>query len=118
MGTSCCTSSERASPDAIIDQPAVKVASASDSGVDRSEIERNANGSEEPNSEDPELWNIDGTEMDLNAKYKVGGQLWYLQARAKDAIKVCKPIAGKPMNQKATDRELKLNKLNDDGDAE
>ena len=27
-------------------------------GVDRSEIERNANGSEEPSSADPELWNI------------------------------------------------------------
>jgi hypothetical protein len=33
-------------------------------GVDRSNITRNKNGSEEPNSEKPELWNIDGTEMD------------------------------------------------------
>ena len=43
-----------------------------DAGLDRSGIERNANGSEEPHSEDPELWNIDGTEMDLSAKYKMG----------------------------------------------
>ena len=34
-------------------------------------IARNAKGSEEPHSDDPELWNIDGTEMDLEAKYKV-----------------------------------------------
>ena len=44
--------------------------------IDRSEIIRNANGSEEPHSDDPELWNIDGTEMDLNQKYKMGGQMW------------------------------------------
>eukprot|EP01048_Picozoa_sp_COSAG05_P018132 COSAG05_NODE_2597_length_2860_cov_2.626222_3_plen_220_part_00 len=37
--------------------------------VDRSEIERNAEGEEEAHSASPELWNIDGTEMDLNAKY-------------------------------------------------
>ena len=49
-------------------------------------IERNAGGCEEPHSDDPELWNIDGTEMDLNAKYKMGAQLWYLQDRMKDAI--------------------------------
>jgi len=46
-----------------------------------------ANGSEEAHSDDPELWDIDGTEMDLLAKYKVGGQMWYLQDRAKDAVK-------------------------------
>jgi hypothetical protein len=66
-------------------------------------IERNAGGCEEPHSDDPELWNIDGTEMDLNAKYKIGGQMWYLQDRAKDAIKAGKPIAGVPFNQAATD---------------
>lgn len=66
-------------------------------------IARNAGGCEEPHSDDPELWNIDGTEMDLNAKYKIGGQMWYLQDRAKDAIKAGKPIAGEPFNQKATD---------------
>jgi hypothetical protein len=38
---------------------AAETAATSD-GVDRSEIERNANGSEEPSSTDPELWNIDG----------------------------------------------------------
>ena len=66
-------------------------------------IGRNAGGGEELHSDDPELWNIDGTEMDLNAKYKVGGQMWYLQDRAKDAIKAGKPIAGEPFNQKAKD---------------
>jgi class 3 adenylate cyclase len=64
-------------------------------------IERNAGGCEEPHSGDPELWNIDGTEVDLNAKYKVGGQMWYLQSRATDAIKGGKPIAGTPFNGKA-----------------
>jgi hypothetical protein len=34
-------------------------------------ITRNAGGSEEPHSEDPELWNVEGTEVDLCAKYKV-----------------------------------------------
>jgi hypothetical protein len=66
-------------------------------------IERNAGGSEEAHSADPELWNIGGTEMDLNAKYKVGKQMWYLQSRAKDAIRDQKPIAGSPFNQKAKD---------------
>jgi hypothetical protein len=97
-----------------------------DEEVDRSGIERNANGSEEPHSADPELWNFDGTEVDLvrklcssmlkqscsvcwggqisgtrhdddrlpcvpqadGHKYKMGKQLWYIQDRAKDAIKV------------------------------
>jgi len=66
-------------------------------------IERNAGGSEEAHSADPELWNIGGTELDLNAKYKVGKQMWYLQSRAKDAIRDQKPIAGSPFNQKAKD---------------
>ena len=66
-------------------------------------IERNAGGSEEPHSADPEIWNIGGTEVDLNAKYKVGKQMWYLQSRMKDAIRDQKPIAGSPFNQKAKD---------------
>lgn len=45
--------------------------------VDRSLITRNAEGSEEAHSDVPELWNIDGCEMDLSASYKVGGQMWY-----------------------------------------
>jgi len=69
--------------------------------INRSEIERNAEGSEEPHSDDPELWNIDGTELDLRAKYKVGGQMWYLQSRATDAIKAVRPIPGAPMNRTA-----------------
>ena len=35
---------------------------------------RNANGCEEPHSKRPELWNIDGTELDMKGSYKVGGQ--------------------------------------------
>jgi hypothetical protein len=74
-----------------------------DDGVDRSMIERNANGIEEPHSEDPELWNIDGTEVDYLAEYKSGGQLWYLQCRAKESVAKDppKPIPGTPMNDKA-----------------
>jgi hypothetical protein len=39
--------------------------------IDRSEIERNANGCEEPSSADPELWNVDNCEVDILVKYKV-----------------------------------------------
>ena len=69
--------------------------------IDRSTVVRNAEGCEEPHSDDPELWNIDGTEVDLRAKYKAGGQMWYLQSRAHDAIKKERPIAGSPMNNAA-----------------
>lgn len=41
--------------------------------IDRSGIERNANGSEEPHSADPELWNFDGTEVDLAEGHKYDG---------------------------------------------
>ena len=64
-------------------------------------IQRNMNGSEEPHSSSPELWNIDGTEMDLNGTYKLGGQLWYLQDRALAAIKNGTEIPGDPMNERA-----------------
>ena len=69
--------------------------------IDRSMVVRNAEGCEEPHSDEPELWNIDGTEVDLRAKYKAGGQMWYLQSRAQDAIKGERPIAGSPMNRVA-----------------
>ena len=36
--------------------------------IDRAGIERNFAGSEEPHSSQPEIWNIDGAEMDLLAK--------------------------------------------------
>lgn len=62
---------------------------------------RNAGGSEEKHSRKPELWNIDGTEMDMKGEYKFGGQMWYLQDRAKDAIKAGRPIAGFPINKAA-----------------
>ena len=48
-----------ASPAPVEASPAPAVADE----VDRSDIERNANGSEEPSSADPELWNIDNTEV-------------------------------------------------------
>ena len=35
-------------------------------------VSRNFGGSEEPHSSAPELWNIDGTEVDLNANYSTG----------------------------------------------
>jgi hypothetical protein len=69
-------------------------------GVDRNGITRNLKGSEEPNSSNPELWNIDGTEMDYNAKYKAGGQMWYLQSRAKENFNKNIAIAGFPINEK------------------
>ena len=37
----------------------------------------------------------------MNAKYKVGGQMWYLQDRAKGNQAKMKPIAGFPINDKA-----------------
>ena len=76
--------------------------------INRSAIERNAKGCEEPHSSDPELWNIDGTECDIRAKYKVGGQMWYLQSRALDAIKNERPIAGSPMNRAAVAAERRF----------
>ena len=74
-------------------------------GVDRSEIERNANGSEEPSSADPELWNIDNCEVDILVKYKMGGQMWYVQSRMREntAKDPAMPVPGFPMNKKAED---------------
>lgn len=74
-------------------------------GIDRSEIERNKNGCEEPSSVDPELWNIDNCEVDILVKYKMGGQMWYVQSRMREntAKNPPKPIPGFPMNQKAVD---------------
>ncbi|GMH79749.1 hypothetical protein TL16_g08257 [Triparma laevis f. inornata] len=85
---------------------------------------------EEPKTEmdkdKPEMWNIDGTEMDLNAKYKTGGQLWYLQDRALGAIKAGEEIAGEPMSEHAKTREaerreecgVELKKGDGDGDGD
>jgi hypothetical protein len=76
---------------------------ASEDEVDRSEIERNKNGCEEPSSSDPELWNIDNCEVDILVKYKMGGQMWYVQSRMREntAKNPPKPIPGFPMNKKA-----------------
>ena len=76
-----------------------------DDGVDRSQIERNAYGTEEPSSAEPELWNIDNCEVDILVKYKMGGQLWYVQSRLREnpAKDPPLPIPGYPMNRKAED---------------
>lgn len=73
--------------------------------MDRSEIERNKNGSEEPSSADPELWNVDNCEVDMLVKYKMGGQMWYVQSRMREnpAKNPPKPLPGFPMNKKAED---------------
>ena len=71
--------------------------------IDRSRIERNINGSEEPSSARPELWNIDNTEVDMLVKYKTGGQMWYVQSRMRENPPNGKPIPGYPMNKKAVD---------------
>lgn len=62
---------------------------------------RNAGGCDEKHSRKPELWNIDGTELDLKGNYKFGGQMWYLQDRALSATKAGRPIAGFPINAAA-----------------
>eukprot|EP01047_Picozoa_sp_COSAG01_P001997 COSAG01_NODE_49_length_31891_cov_29.945773_39_plen_392_part_00 len=82
-----------------------------DEVVDRSAIVRNRLGEEEPHSESPELWNIDGAEVDIRAKYKVGGQMWYLQTRATDAIKKKREIAGQPMNRRAIAEDRAFRKV-------
>ena len=79
-----------AAAEAAVAAPAAEAASAG--GVDRSDITRNANGSEEPSSADPELYNVDGTEVDYLVKYKMGGQMWYVQSRMRE-----NPPKGKPV---------------------
>jgi hypothetical protein len=86
-------------------EKAAEPADVSADGVDRSEIERNKNGEEEPSSADPELWNVDNCEVDILVKYKMGGQMWYVQSRMREntAKSPALPIPGFPMNKKATD---------------
>jgi hypothetical protein len=62
---------------------------------------QNAAGADEPHSSQPELWEIDGREVDLNAQYKPGGQLRCVQSRANDAARKKEPIFGRPMNMAA-----------------
>jgi hypothetical protein len=111
-GATAATSDAAAAPaaDAAAEAPA-----ASADGVDRSDIERNANGSEEPSSADPELWNVDGTEVDYLVKYKVGGQMWYVQSRMRENPPKGMPIPGFPMNQKAKDAKRYYKVEGDDG---
>ena len=86
-------------------EKAAEPADVSADGVDRSGIERNKNGEEEPSSADPELWNVDNCEVDILVKYKMGGQMWYVQSRMREntAKSPALPIPGFPMNKKATD---------------
>jgi hypothetical protein len=60
-------------------------------------------GCVQPHSSTPELWNVDGTEVDWHAKYKVGTQLWYLQSRALERYNATPrlPIAAIPLNDAA-----------------
>ena len=76
--------------------------------IDRSQIERNAEGSEEPHSNEPSLWKIGEAEVDLadGHTYVFGQQLWYLSSRARERIAEGRPIAAQPMNRKA--RESKI----------
>ena len=43
---------------------------------------RNVNGCDQSHSSNPELWDIEGTEMDWHAVYTSGSHLWYIQTRA------------------------------------
>ena len=90
-----------------------QAAGAAGDDIDRSGIERNANGSEEPSSADPELWNVDGTEVDYLVKYKMGMQLWYVQSRMRENPPKGQPIPGEPMNKKARDAK-RYYKVEDD----
>jgi hypothetical protein len=71
--------------------------------IDRSQIERNADGCEEAHSSDPSLWRIGEAEVDLadGHSYAHGGQLWYLSSRARERIAAGVPIAAVPMNRRA-----------------
>ena len=72
--------------------------------VDIEEV-RNKNGCDQAHTSNPELWDIDGTEMDWNATYICGSHLWYIQTRAKDRHHMTPkslPIAGLPLNDNAT----------------
>eukprot|EP01048_Picozoa_sp_COSAG05_P005348 COSAG05_NODE_314_length_11610_cov_17.223265_11_plen_626_part_00 len=69
--------------------------------IDREHIIRNAKGQEFPHSYEPELWNIDGTELDMNQTYTTGSQMWYLWTRATEMSKAGESISGVPLNRKA-----------------
>lgn len=84
--------------DVFVDEP----------GVNRESIIRNKGGREEVSSDEPELWNVDGTEVDFDGQYKFGGQLWYVQSRVQEAVFKGAPINGKPMNEKARARQRKI----------
>lgn len=71
--------------------------------VNRSSITLNANGSLKPHSGNPELWQIESTEVDLEVHYNMGGQLWYVQNRVLKTIEDGGTIKGKPMNKRAVD---------------
>jgi len=78
--------------------------------IDRTGIERNAKGEEEPHSLDPNLWRIGEAEVDLTYghPYEFGQQLWYLASRAHEKIANGVPIPGQPMNKKARQSRIKF----------
>ena len=121
--TTYSENTDQAAAEAEAEAAAPEAAAAAAAGggadaVDRSGIERNANGSEEPSSADPELWNVDGTEVDYLVKYKVGGQMWYVQSRMRENPVKGQPIPGFPMNKKATDAKRYYKMEKDDGSEE
>ena len=91
--------------------------------IDRTGIDRNAKGEEEPHGPDPSIWRIGEAEIDLTPghTYEFGGQLWYLASRAHDKIGRGVPIPGTPLNKKARQSGVKFiveppPKEGDDGD--
>jgi hypothetical protein len=70
-------------------------------GIDRSNILHNKHGSDEPNSSNPELWNIENTEIDRFAKYETGSHQWALQSKLVLCADNGKDIPGYPINSRA-----------------
>ena len=70
---------------------------------EKEEEMRNKDGCDQPHSGDPELWDIDGSEMDWYGTYILGSHEWYIQTRAHDRYNETPPlpIAGMPLNEKA-----------------
>lgn len=66
-------------------------------------IHRNKGGEEQPHSAYPELWNVNGVEIDVHAKYVVGTQLWYVQSCLQERInqKTLKDYNAAPINDRA-----------------
>ena len=87
----------------------VSAAAANAEHIDRTGVDRNAKGCEEPHSADPSLWRIGEAEVDLTLghPYEFGGQLWYLASRAHEKIAKNLAIPGQPLNRKARNSKVK-----------